>query len=300
MISAQAAATRHRWPRPVRAALHALLLRGLRAPRLPHDAAWSPHTLAARGITSFQVRGARGQRLAAWLALPQGSSAAQPAPVVVAVHGWGANGSTLAAMVEPLMSAGMAVVLFDAASHGESSAEAFSSLPRFAEDLAAVLDAIRGHTCIDRDRVALLGHSVGAGAVLLHTARQGRVRAVVSLSAFAHPREVMERWLHEHRIPRRWIGTAILEHVQEVIGERFDHIAPINQLAHIACPVLLVHGQQDQTVPLSDALRLQQLLRSGEMLVVEGDHDLRVSLAPHTHELVHFFSTHLKADSLDA
>jgi pimeloyl-ACP methyl ester carboxylesterase len=248
-----------------------------------------------RRIMPFQVRGARGQHLAAWVALPQTACTARPVPVVVAVHGWGANGSTLAPMVEPIVRAGIAVVLFDAASHGDSSAEAFSSLPRFAEDLAAVLDALRGNPAIDAGRIGLLGHSVGAAAVLLHTARHGGVRAVVSLSAFAHPREVMERWLHEHHIPRRWIGTAILEHVQEVIGERFDHIAPEHQLAHVECPVLLVHGQHDQTVPLSDAHRLHALLGRGELLVVQGDHDLRLSLAPHADQLVRFFSTHLEA-----
>jgi pimeloyl-ACP methyl ester carboxylesterase len=153
-------------------------------------------------MTSFQVRGARGQQLAAWVALPQTASASRPAPVVIAVHGWGANGSTLAPLVEPLVRAGIAVVLFDAASHGDSSAEAFSSLPRFAEDLAAVVNALGGHPAIDVDRMGLLGHSVGAAAMLLHMARQGGVCAVVSLSAFAPPREVMERWLQEHRIPR--------------------------------------------------------------------------------------------------
>jgi uncharacterized protein len=153
---------------------------------------------------------------------------------VVAVHGWGANGSTLAAMVEPLTHAGMAVVLFDAASHGDSSAEAFSSLPRFAEDLAAVLDAIRGNTSIDADRVALLGHSVGAGAVLLHTARQGRVRAIVSLSAFAHPREVMERWLQEHHIPRRWIGTGSSSSRVTTTCACRSHPMPINSCASSA------------------------------------------------------------------
>jgi pimeloyl-ACP methyl ester carboxylesterase len=266
----QTATPRWRLPQPVRAALHWMLLRGLRAPRLPHESGWADGTSGAWGITPLQVRGARGQHLAAWLALPRTACAAQPVPVVVAVHGWGANGSTLAPMVEPLARAGIAVMLFDAASHGDSSAEAFSSLPRFAEDLAAVLDALRGHPAIDAGRIGLLGHSVGAAAVLLHTARQGGVRAVVSLSA-------------------------ILEHVQEVIGERFDHIAPEHQLAHIACPVMLVHGEQDRTVPLSDAHRLRALLRSGELLVVKGDHDLRVALAPHAEELVRFFSTHLEA-----
>jgi dipeptidyl aminopeptidase/acylaminoacyl peptidase len=290
----RAVIARWRLPNPLHAMLHWLLLRGLRAPRLPHEPGWNQRPFGARCITQFQVHGARGQQLAAWLALPQGANAAQPAPVVVAVHGWGANGSTLAPMVEPLVRAGIAVVLFDAASHGDSSAEAFSSLPRFAEDLAAVLDVLRGHPAIDTGRVALLGHSVGAAAVLLHTARQGGVRAVVSLSAFAQPREVMERWLLEHHIPRRWVGTAILEHVQAVIGERFDHIAPEHQLARIDCPVLLVHGEHDQTVPLADARRLQALLRRGELIVVDGDHDLRKSLAPHADQLVRFFSTHLE------
>lgn len=246
---------------------------------------------------ALQVRGARGQTLAAWLALPLAADAERPVPVVVAVHGWGANGSTLSAMVDPLVRAGIAVVLFDAASHGDSSSEAFSSLPRFAEDLGAVLDTLRGMPAIDSSRVGVLGHSVGAAAVLLHAARQDGTLAVVSLSAFAHPREVMERWLQEHHIPRRWIGTAILEHVQGVIGERFDHIAPLNQLPRIACPVLLVHGARDETVPLCDAHRLHAALRRGDLLVVEGDHDLRQSLAPHGSELVRFFCTHLRVST---
>ena len=291
----QTATPRRRLPQLVRAALHWMLLRGLRAPRLPHESGWADGTSGARRMTPFHVRGARGQHLAAWLAVPRTARATQPAPVVVAVHGWGANGSTLVPMVEPLVHAGIAVVLFDAASHGDSSTEAFSSLPRFADDLAAVLEALRSHPAIDAGRIGLLGHSVGAAAVLLHTARQGGVRAVVSLSAFAHPREVMERWLQEHHIPRRWVGAAILEHVQEVIGERFDHIAPEHQLAHIACPVMLVHGKQDQTIPLSDAHRLHASLRCGELLVVAGDHDLRLALAPHADQLVRFFRTHLEA-----
>jgi pimeloyl-ACP methyl ester carboxylesterase len=274
--------------------LHGWLLRGLRPARLPHDPGWTGGAQGAAALSAFQVRGARGQRLAAWLALPRTACAGRPVPVVVAVHGWGANGSTLAPMVEPLVRAGIAVALFDVASHGDSAAEDFSSLPRFAEDLAAVLDALRAKPGIDAARVGLLGHSVGAAAVLLHTARHGGVRAVVSLSAFAHPREVMERWLKVHHIPRRWIGTAILEHVQDVIGERFDRIAPEHQLPLIDCPVLLVHGAHDQTVPLSDAHRLQALLRHGEWLVVEGDHDLREALTPHTDHLVRFFGTQLE------
>ena len=291
-------ATRHqararRLPRPLRAVLHGLLLRGLRPTRLAHDVAWPHGALGTGRVRTFEVRGRRGQRLAAWLAVPM--TAPQPVPLVVAMHGWGANASTLSAMLDPLLQAGMAAVLFDAANHGESSAEDFSSLPRFAEDLGAVLHALREDQAIDMRRVGLLGHSVGAGAVLLHAARAGGVKAIVGLSAFAHPREMMERWMQAQRIPRRWVGAAILEHVQDVIGERFDHIAPLHQLPRIECPVLLVHGAQDGTVPLSDAHRLKAALRHGELLVVDGDHDLRPALAPHAERLVGFLAAHLQA-----
>lgn len=280
-----------RLPRPLRGLLHALLLHSLRPARLPHDPGWPGCGGETVGWSGFQVRGDRGQRLAAWLALPP--KATLPPPVVVAVHGWGANASTLSAMVDPLVRAGLAVALFDAASHGDSSAEAFSSLPRFADDLAAVLAALREIPAVDAGCVALIGHSVGAAAVLLHAARRGGVQAIVSLSAFAHPREVMERWMRAYHLPQRWIGTAILEHVQDVIGERFDVIAPLRQLPRIECPVLLVHGAQDDTVPLADAQRLHGALHRGELLVVQGGHDLRVALQSHQDTLVRFVGQHL-------
>ncbi len=282
---------------PLRAGLHAALLRGLRPPRLPHEPGWAQAQIDRQALLAFEVRGARGQRLAAWLALPAAACSERPVPVVVAVHGWGANGSTLAPMVQPLMCAGMAVVLFDVSNHGDSSWEEFSSLPRFAEDLSEVLVTLREVPSIDTGRAALLGHSVGAAAVLLHASRHAGTRAVISLSAFANPRDVMAQWLQEHHIPRRWIGAAILEHVQAVIGERFDRIAPENRVPHIDCPVLLVHGARDRTIPLSNAYRLKSLLRQGDLLVVDGDHDLRVSLKSHTDRLVDFFNTHLQVSA---
>lgn len=271
--------------------LHRLLLHGLRPERLPHDPAPPQRQLEGSSWVTLAVAGSRGQRLAGWVALPAASAGA--APVVVAVHGWGSNASSLWQVVEPLTRAGIAVVLFDAANHGASSAEAFSSLPRFADDLAAVRTALTRLPALDTSRLVLLGHSVGAAAALLHAYREGGVRAVVSLSAFAHPREVMERWLRAYHLPRRVIGTAILEQVQRTIGTDFDRIAPVKLIAAIGCPVLLVHGARDETVPLADAEALRRRLRRGELLVVDGGHDLRDALAEHEHRIIGFIQTHL-------
>ncbi|MBN8489386.1 MAG: alpha/beta fold hydrolase, partial [Burkholderiales bacterium] len=229
--------------------------------------------------------------LAAWLARPP---SAAHAPVVIVLHGWGANASTLWPVVEPLTAAGLAVLLLDAANHGDSSTEDFSSLPRFAEDLATARQALAGLEGVDATRVALLGHSVGAAAVLLHAASDPQVRAVVSLSAFAHPAEVMARWLREHRLPLRWPGRAILDEVQQTIGARFDDIAPLRSITRIAAPVLLVHGEHDEVVPLTDMLRLRARARHAEALVVGGGHDLRETLPPHAPRLVAFLQVALR------
>lgn len=294
-VVALGTATRHRGPalasaaaRLVRPLLHRALLWGLRPPRMPHRPAVASLPRVRSELRTLTLSGARGQRIAAWLVVPGHAPHAAPMPAVLALHGWGANASTLWPVVDPLVAAGMAVMLLDASCHGDSGNEAFMSLPRFAEDLAVALHALRNDPAIDPARIALLGHSVGAAATLLHGAHHHDVRAIVSLAAFAHPADVMRRWLREHRIPQARIGEAILAHVQRVIGARFDEIAPIGLVHRIDGPVLFVHGTRDTAVPPADAQRLCGASPRGELLWVDGAHDLRGALAPHTARVVDF------------
>ena len=267
----------------LRALAHRAILHGLRAPRMAHDDAARPLPGDAR-VRELRIPGPRGRQLFGWLVTP----AATPAPAVLAMHGWGANASTMWPLAPPLVAAGFALLLLDARCHGASDDEAFTSMPRFAEDIAAGLAWLARCDEVRADRVALVGHSVGAGAALLHAARAGGVRGVVSLSAFAHPREVMRRFMADKRVPAP-VGWYVMRHVQRVIGARFDDIAPAATIARVGCPVLLVHGRADTTAPFDDALRLQAAAAPGTRLVaVDGDHDLREALAPHADEVVAF------------
>ncbi|MBK5947667.1 dipeptidyl aminopeptidase [Rhodobacter veldkampii DSM 11550] len=270
-----------------RALVHHALLRGLRAPRLPHDLGPDDLGLDPALVREVQITGPRDKTLFGWLIAPAGA-APGPRPAVLVMHGWGANAAMMWPVVPPLQAAGYAVLLLDARCHGRSDDEAFTSMPRFAEDIAAGLAFLRRQPGIAPDRIAALGHSVGAAAVLLHAARAGDLCAVISLSAFAHPREVMRRWMAEYRIPYPVIGWYVLRHVQRVIGATFDEIAPLASIRRVQCPVLLVHGRDDTTAPFDDALRLQAAAPHATLLEVAGDHDLRTALAPHVATLVGF------------
>ena len=267
---------------------HAAILRGLRAPRVPHTQALTHHGIAANAVQAVRMAGPRGKQLSGWLVSAPGARP-HPVPAVLVMHGWGANASLMGAVAAPLHAAGFAVLLLDARCHGSSDDEPFTSLARFAEDIAAGLAWLRIQPGIDAHRLALLGHSVGAGACLLHASQHPDVCAVVSLSAFAHPTEVMRRLLADHRVPYPVIGWYVLRHVQRVIGTTFDAIAPVHTIARVQCPVLLVHGNHDATVPVSDAQRLRAAAPGhAQLLLIDGDHDLREALDSHGQALVDF------------
>lgn len=276
-----------------RAAAHALILKGLRAPRVA--ALVSPESLGL-AAQPVDIPGPNGKKLFAWfMPVPGTTPTPTPTPAILVMHGWGANASMMLPSVAPLLDAGFAVLLLDARCHGASGDEPFTSLPRFAQDIEAGLDWLAVQSRVDASRLALIGHSVGAGAALLSATRRDDIRAVVSISAFAHPYEVMRRLLAQHHIPYFGVGWYVLRHVQRVIGARFDDIAPIHSMTRVRCPVLLVHGEDDDMVPFDDAKRLLAVGQPGrvQLLAVAGRHDPTEALQTEPSQMLAFLKGQL-------
>lgn len=239
--------------------------RGLAAPRVVE--AGSPQGLPWREVRLPTVN---GKHLFGWF-IPAG----ERAPALVVMHGWGGNAGMMLPLAAPLHEHGYALLLVDARCHGQSDDDSFASLPRFAEDIDAALAWLARQPEVDAARLGVIGHSVGAGAALLAASRRRDLRAVVSLAAFAHPAGMMRRWLASKRIPHWPFGAYILAYVQRVIGFRFDDIAPCHTIARVTCPVLLVHGLEDDTVPVDEARQIHAARSSDavELLLVPGSHD---------------------------
>ena len=89
----------------LRSAVHALILRGLRAPRLAHRRTPNDEGLEAQTV---RLPTMDGKTLFAWF-VPVSSQA--PTPAVVVMHGWGANASLMLPTLGPLHAAGYSVLL---------------------------------------------------------------------------------------------------------------------------------------------------------------------------------------------
>lgn len=255
--------------------------RGLAAPRVVEQGC----PAEALPWRDAELPTANGKCLRGWF-IPAG----ERAPALVVMHGWGGNAEMMLPLAAPLHAAGYAVLLINARCHGRSDDDSFASLPRFAEDIEASLNWLSSQADVDAARLGIVGHSVGAGAALLVASRRSDLRAVVSLAAFAHPATMMRRWLAGKHIPYWPLGAYILAYVQRVIGHRFDDIAPCNTIARASCPTLIVHGLEDDTVPVDEA---RQIHAAGpghlvELLLVPGSHDEYGDVARQMAELGRF------------
>ena len=288
-----------------RALVHWGIRRGLAAPRVPHHT--EPGVLGL-AFETLRIDTENGKSLHAWF-IPGPARAAvadadaataaareeaeippAAAPAVLVMHGWGGNAALMLPLARPLHEAGYATLFVDARCHGASDDDSFASLPRFAEDTEHAFAWLSAREGVDPARIALLGHSVGAGAVLFAASRTPQVAAVVSVAAFSHPAAMMRRWLAAKRIPEKPIGRYILDYVQKTIGYRFDDIAPVASIARIRRPVLLVHGADDAVVPIDEAMQIYAMRGDTpvELMTLTGDHESFADLEHHMGRLVGF------------
>lgn len=269
------------------AALSPQLIRwAFRAPRVREQG--SPQDLGL-AYETVAIATENGKNLFAWYIPPPKGG---PAPAIAVLHGWGGNAEMLLPFAPFLHRAGYALLFMDARNHGQSDGDDFSSLVKFAQDLEHGLDWLENRPEVAPERVGVLAYSIGAAAALLAASRRRSLRAVVSIAAFAHPELTMRRIMARHHVPYWPVGWWVLRYVEKSIGATFDHIAPCLTIRRVACPVLLIHGERDQHVPLLDAHRIYRNRRSNAVrlwVIPDTGHDSADQIQRHGREVAAFF-----------
>lgn len=203
-----------------------------------------------------------------------------PRPTLILVHGWGRNAERMLPYIAILRPMGYHLLAFDARHHGASDRDGHASMKKFSEDIRAALDMLAGQPAVDADRVGVLGLSVGGSAAIHAAANEPRLRAVVTVGAFAHPREAML----EMGFGKFWLAPAmplVFRFMEWRVGARFDDLAPERQITRVAGRVLLIHGERDTVVPASDAHRLARAAQGhAEVWVLPGRGHSDVHLEP--------------------
>jgi dienelactone hydrolase len=190
-----------------------------------------------------------------------------------------------------LARAGVAAVRFNASGSGVGEdllsfgdLESFerNTISKELEDVALVRSFVRegGALELDPAKNVGIGHSRGGGIVLLHAAESGDALGVVTWAAVASfdrfDAEAKERWrrdgflsiLNARTGQEMRLGLEALEDLERNRA-RFDLPAAARR---VRCPVLLVHGTEDETVPVEESELLAAALgpAKASLLAIEG------------------------------
>jgi dienelactone hydrolase len=167
-----------------------------------------------------------------------------PYPVVLVLHGSGAGKETVTEEAERYRRRGMATLRVDLPGFGETTVPVTGTL-RDAEVLMEMMTAVLAHDRVDGQGVGISAWSLGPWHAAQLAARDGRVRAVVSISGWFNPLDKSRPGI---QVPES-LAQARFEAAYKA-GKRPSpgplQWAPdvsVFDVAHqIRCPMLLVYG----------------------------------------------------------
>lgn len=211
---------------------------------------------------SFQSKD--GTRLSGWFIPAVGT----PAGTVIHFHGNAQNMTAHFGFVSWLPEQGFNLFVFDYRGYGKSAGS--SDRRGVYEDSLAALDYIAARPGIDRNRLFVLGQSLGgANAIAAVGSRPpGGIRAVVIESAFSSYRDIVRDKIAD--IPLLSLLRTPLSFL--LIGNGFSPDAAVAAIS--PTPLLIIHGTGDRVVPYSQGKRLFELAREPKQLwtIEGGDH----------------------------
>ncbi|SHJ02727.1 Alpha/beta hydrolase family protein [Hymenobacter daecheongensis DSM 21074] len=154
------------------------------------------------------------------------------------------------------------------------------------DDIGALLDALfRGRpelpaAELSLDCLALIGHSRGGGLALLKAAEDKRVKAVVTWAAIGNvnpgwPEALMQHWQQQgvFHVENTRTGQQLplyFQIVEDYHRNRLRLDIPHNVRRKLRQPLLIAHGDQDETVPLARAHELKKHKPDAELLILPG------------------------------
>ncbi len=187
--------------------------------------------------------------------VPQGTHIHYPA--VLLVHGFGVEKEERGMFTEiakRLSEKGIMVYRFDFSGCGESDGDyRETSLSKLKSDLQCILTFIRSQPHVDNNNLGILGQSLGTATTI---ALAPEVKTMIMMGAVSHPKGALIRSFgdnyHPDGVSTREGSSGKITHIHPHFWKDFENHNLLDSMKSITCPVLFIHGYEDEKVPVSD------------------------------------------------
>ncbi len=195
----------------------------------------------------------------------------EDAPTLIFAHGWGRNAQRMLPYLKNFYGLGMNMLAFDARGHGNSDPDKYANLVKFADDIIACMNYVQNNKKTSHPDFNLVGLSIGGAGSIYAAAHDHRVKKVITVGAFAHPASVMRNQFKTYHVP--YYPIIWLLHIYLKIFQDFNmnKVAPEKHISKAKASFLLIHGEEDKTVPVEEAKRLAKAAgKKAELWIIPG------------------------------
>ena len=176
----------------------------------------------------------------------------------------------LIALAEGLAEAGISALRFSFSGNGESEGEFVdSTISKEVADLGKVLDSLENH------KICYVGHSMGGAVGVLRTAIDERIEVLVSLAGMVHTHKFAQREFGDTTPDKGFMwDEPDCPLSQTYVNDMASIESVAKQASKFGGPWLLVHGTEDDIVPIQDSIDILQYANEPtELLELPGvDH----------------------------
>lgn len=220
---------------------------------------------------------------------------------IVLVHGKDSSRAGLFGRHGPEVAASLhrhdfSVLFFDLRGHGTSGDARLTLGLNEARDVLGAVDWLRGHD-YPAGSIGVLGQSMGGAATIYAAAAEPAIGAVITDCAFADARPVVDAQFRQTaHLPNVFLpATRLIS--RALLGLDIVSSRPVGVISRIAPrPVLIIHGDADRLVPVSQAFDFKAALPSAELWILPGVQHVggyRKDPAGFTQRVEEFFSRSL-------
>lgn len=185
----------------------------------------------------------------------------QSAKKILLVHGWSGRGTQLFKFADELTKLGYSTISFDAPAHGKSSGKS-TLMPEFVE---SILEIDKQFGPFE----AAMGHSLG-GMSLLNSVKKGlKINHLAIIGSGDIVKDIMDDFIKKLGLHQK-MSDLLCEYFEKKSKQTMDSYSAYKAAKEIDIPVLVIHDENDDEVPVKCAIHIHKYLKNGELMLTKN------------------------------
>lgn len=180
---------------------------------------------------------------------------------ILLVHGWSGRGTQLVKIADAFLENGYSTISFDAPAHGKSGTKTTLML----EFIESVLEIEKFYGPFE----FAVGHSLG-GMSILNAIKQGlQVKKAVVIGSGNSVINIVNTFVEKIGLPNK-VALIMKNNFEKKYHFEMESFSAYEAAKEVHIPVLVIHDNDDEDIPVSEAYHLAENLTDKEILITNN------------------------------